>query len=108
MVECFRGYSIGLEGMRNLKRSDIVDATLRPKRVDDLKPGMHAWIGRRCLWEVQWMIDEEDGGDYVGQYAMMPIREPGCLHREFPYIWVPLCDLEIHAKVDPRLIHPPI
>ena len=80
-----------------LERFDTVDATFKPKRTDDLKPRVNEWIGRRCIWEALWMIDEDDGGSYVGQWAMMPIIKPHKRHPDFPYLWVPLCDLEIHS-----------
>lgn len=79
-----------------MERFEVIDAIFNPKRTDDLKPGMDKWIGRRCLWEAQWLIEEEDGGDYIGQWAMMPIIKPGRKHPDFKYVWVPLCDLDIY------------
>lgn len=82
-----------------MDRYDIVDATFQPVKVRDVKLGAKGWIGRRCNWEAQWLIDEDDGGSYVGQWAMMPIIRPLERHPEFPYIWVPLCDLKIHGEM---------
>lgn len=85
-----------------MEQFTIIDASFQPKQTDDLKPGLHDWIDRRARWQAQWMITEEDGGSYIGQWAMMPINEPfdgefwAERHPEFPYLWVPLCDLKIH------------
>ena len=71
------------------ERFDIVDAVFRPIRIDDLKPGVSDFIGHRGKWQASWMIDEEDGGNYVGQWAMTPYD----FHAVF--VWVPECDLEL-------------
>jgi hypothetical protein len=71
-----------------LNKFDIICGTFRPKRTDDLKPGLEEWIGRRTQWQLGWIIEEEDGGDYIGQYAALARPASG-----FPYGWVPLCDL---------------
>jgi hypothetical protein len=70
-----------------MERYDIVEATFEPTNTDDLKPGVAEFIGYRGQWTVAWMIDEEDGGAYVGQYAMTPHDF------KMPYVWVPECDL---------------
>ena len=75
------------------KQYEIVDAIYQPLRTDDLKPGMPEWIGRRENWHALWMIDEDDGGPYVGQWAMQPIVANHQPHPDFPYLWVPQCDL---------------
>jgi len=55
-----------------LRRYDEVIATFQPKRTDDLKPGVVAYFGHRGRWQVAWRITEEDGGSYVGQWALAP------------------------------------
>ncbi len=72
-----------------LERFDVVDAVFKPVRTDDLKPGASRFIGQRGKWQAMWMIDDEDGGSYVGQWAMGPYDF------DFPYVWVPECDLEL-------------
>lgn len=76
-----------------MERFDIVYAVFKPKQTDDLKPGVSDWIGYRGLWQAMWMVDEEDGGSYVGQWAMGIYDR---LDPPPPFVWVPRCDLEIH------------
>jgi hypothetical protein len=79
-----------------MKRFDQVNATFKPKRTDDLKSGVKEWIGYRGTWEALWLIDDEDGGSYVGMYAM-GIYDAIELEAPPPFVWVPECDLEIHS-----------
>jgi len=76
-----------------MERFDIVDATFEPLNRDDLKPGIAEFIGHRGLWQAVWMIDEDDGGSYVGQWAMNPYDF------KMPFVWVPLCDLVVHPPL---------
>jgi hypothetical protein len=57
------------------------------------------FIGRVSTWEAYWLITEEDGGPYVGQWAMMSreLNDEG-----FPG-WVPACDLELVPEKSPTL-----
>ncbi len=80
-----------------LRQHDVIEATFRPKRTDDLKPGAKAWIGRRGEWECYWIIE---GGPYDGQMAIAPKAGAECP----PFAWVPECDLEMHATVTPSFI----
>ena len=75
-----------------MDKFDIVDATFKPLNRDDLKPGVADYIGYRGLWQALWMIDEEDGGSYVGQFAMGPHD-----FRSESFVWVPQCDLVVHG-----------
>ena len=66
-------------------------ARFEPLRRDDLRNNATEWIGRELRWERAWLITEEDGGAYVGDYACVvqrpyPVPEP-------PFVWVPECDL---------------
>tara|TARA_R110000851_G_scaffold42983_1_gene106684 strand:- start:682 stop:927 length:246 start_codon:yes stop_codon:yes gene_type:complete len=77
-----------------MKRFDSITAVFQPTRTDDLKEGMQEWIGRKEQWVAQWII--EDGHPYAGEWALMPIKdEEYGVHPDFPYLWVPLCDLKI-------------
>jgi hypothetical protein len=69
----------------------VYRARFEPVRRDDLRPGMADYIGTEATFEAGWRIDDEDGGPYVGQWAMLTPRG-------WPCVWVPLCDL-----VDVRL-----
>lgn len=83
-----------------LRHFAVVDATLRPARVDDLRPHVLPQIGTRRLWEVWWKITKSDNRAYAGQWALGPYERT----RDAPYIgWVPECDLEIHAVVKPGI-----
>ena len=81
-----------------IQRFDLFDATFKPKKTDDLKPGVDKWIGYRGIWQAMWMIEEEDGGSYVGMWAM-GIYDVTKLNPPPPFIWVPECDLEIHKPL---------
>ena len=71
----------------DLNLYDRVRAKFAPLRTDDLKDEAKANIGVVAEWSVGWMISAEDGGSYVGQWAMLPEGNK-------PFIgWVPFCDL---------------
>lgn len=76
-----------------IERHAFYRGTFQPRRRDDLKPGLEAAIGRRMLWSAGWRITPEDGGPYVGEWAMC--IEPTCEEdkRVFTYAWTPSCDL---------------
>jgi hypothetical protein len=76
-----------------MERYDVVTATFLPQRTDDLRPVAVAWIGVSADWMASWMIEEEDGGAYVGQWAMT-LYGPTPAAPPWPG-WVPLCDLEV-------------
>jgi hypothetical protein len=63
-------------------------ARFMPLRTDDLKPGVADYIGTELEWEPLWVIDEEDGGPYVGEWACWPTDESVQIG------WVPACDLQ--------------
>jgi hypothetical protein len=73
-------------------------ARFEPKRRDDLKPGIERWIGYEGEWQRLWSIEEEDGGSYVGDWAVGPSADEQERSDSeniplYPYIWVPECDL---------------
>jgi len=62
-------------------------ARFEPTRTDDLRPGLLGLVGTAATFEAGWQFEEEDGGPYVGQWAMIaPLG--------WPCSWVPLCDLQ--------------
>ena len=75
-----------------MEQFDIIDATFHPIRTDDLGLDALIFIGHRGKWQAMWIIDEEDGGDYVGQWVL------SAYDFDFPAGWVPECDLEIHSS----------
>ena len=74
-----------------MNRFDVVRATFQPKRRDNLQAHAVPWIGVRMRWCAAWLIEAEDGGDYVGDFAMMPLDPPPPSLK--PIGWAPLCDL---------------
>lgn len=67
------------------------EATFQPKRTDDLKPGLEAFIGRRYTWQASWICEE--GEPFAGQWAMAVD-----FNSDFPHGWVPEEDL---ADIEP-------
>jgi hypothetical protein len=80
-----------------VEQFDRFIATFQPKRTDDLKPGAEAIIGKRLEWEASYVIDQEDGAEYAGQFACALLSEdpdvPGL------FVWTPACDL---VDIEPR------
>lgn len=63
-----------------------IEATFKPKRTDDLKPGVAEWIGKRGTWTWAGVQDEDE--QYAGLVTFM-WTGVGCA----PFAWVPECDL---------------
>lgn len=77
--------------MLDIQPWDKVTARFNPKRVETLKPELLGAIGVTAEFRCSWIIDEEDGGPYVGQ---------GAFHtddKRFHYLWVPSEDLEVEG-----------
>ena len=71
-----------------------IRATFCPRRVDDLKPDAIPHVGQTFEWMAAWPITEEDGGPYVGEWAMtLAYRSDGAPNINFG--WVPSGDLVI-------------
>lgn len=73
-----------------------------------MKPSAKRFIGREAIFEYAWEITEEDGGPYVGQYAMQTPREwDGEMDRGNGgfdgFFWVPEDDLRILEVVHPGI-----
>lgn len=71
---------------------EVVRATFCPLRRDDLKEQVLPLIGRRGVFKALWEITEDDGGSYVGQWAMETPREWQRTMRGLVF-WVPSGDL---------------
>ena len=82
-----------------VQRHDIIDATFRPKRIDSLRPGMARWVGYRGRFCVWWTVTPEDGGPYVGQYAIGPEAARCVPGHMLPLdgLWAPQEDFELHG-----------
>jgi hypothetical protein len=79
--------------MEIAERFQKVRAVFRPRHTDTLRPEAHQYIGQTFDWMAAWPITEEDGGRYVGEWAMtLAYREDGSLPINFG--WVPSGDLE--------------
>ena len=77
---------------------DIVRATFKPQRTDDLKPGVADWIGWAGLWMANGLADPD--GPYAGQMGFS-IDTETMLDQKLcpPWSWMPECDLEIHEDI---------
>jgi hypothetical protein len=76
-----------------IRQFQKVRAVFRPRRTDDLHNGSAQYVGQEFTWTAAWMITEEDGGPYVGEWAMtLAYREDGAPNINFG--WVPSGDLE--------------
>ena len=80
-----------------IERLQRYRGTFNPLRTDDLRSGMNEHIGKRAVFEAGWVIDEEDGGPYVGQWAMLLLPP-----QNWPCVWVPECDLDCVELEDER------
>jgi hypothetical protein len=82
----------------DLQRYEHFTARFEPVRRDDLKLSAAEWIGYEGEWEAAWLITEDDGGDYVGEWActlsskfILDKRDQG---EDVPLLgWVPERDL---------------
>lgn len=68
---------------------DKVVARFNPKRTQTLRPELASVVGVTAQFTCSWIIDEDDGGPYVGQGAFLTDDE------RFRHLWVPQEDLEI-------------
>jgi hypothetical protein len=67
---------------------DIVTATFRPKRTDDLHPDTLPLVGKTIEWDYAWTNE-----DFEGNYPGQPVFTPK--DRTLGWRWVPLEDLDI-------------
>ena len=68
-----------------MNRFDIVEATFQPQNMDTLKDTSVPWIGYRCQWSADWIIEE---GEFEGKFAMGVISDD-----HPPFAWAPESDL---------------
>lgn len=75
-----------------MKQFDVVTATIKPQRIDDLKLGALEIVGKTLQFKAMNIISD---GEYKGQWAMAPmdIEDTNSLLAG----WWPLCDLEVAA-----------
>lgn len=59
---------------KTINRHDIVIGYFNPIRVETLKPESLIHIAKMIEFTAGWLIDEDDGGPYVGQFALCPLR----------------------------------
>lgn len=82
-----------------LAQFDNFWATFNPKRTDDLTPGVADHIGKRLRWEASWIITEEDGGPYVGDWHCTLHPDHGA-DVAYSFVWAVLCDLDDVEIID--------
>lgn len=80
-----------------MQQFDKITGRFEPKRADTLSEKAKPYIGKLMTFEALWLIDEDDGGAYVGQWAMRPIDKNG---EYLPMGWVP--EEDIKRTVIPR------
>ena len=73
-----------------MRQLDKITGYFQPKRTETLRDEALPFVGRLLTFEALWLIDKEDGGPYVGQWAMRPINEAGGW---LPIGWVPEEDI---------------
>lgn len=61
------------------------EAEFRPTRLDNLRPELHAFIGRVMPWAYGWTMEEDD--QFPGEIAYL------CYGEDWPGYWVPAHDL---------------
>lgn len=88
-----------------VEQFDLVTAVFRPKVVDTLRSGCVPFIGTKARWEALWVVTEEDGGPYVGQWVFGMLEED---RQKVGWTghWVPWEDLviECHIPQEDRMI----
>lgn len=77
-----------------MEHLDRITGYFEPKNMDTLKPEALPYVGRLMTFQALWIITEDDGGPYVGQWAMGPAYDPDEEDMEiFPFGWVPSEDI---------------
>ena len=78
------------EWRSSVKQHDVIKATFRPTRTDDLRPEIRGMIDKRSRFQA-WFVYGE--GPYKGQWEMAPCPYSRD-NTEWPWPFtVPLCDL---------------
>lgn len=88
---------------------DVIDATFRPRKTDDLRPGVAEWIGKRTLWQCIGMANPESEYAEQAAFNLAPSITIEAYQRGefiyFPATWIPECDLEVHEIWEGPLHH---
>lgn len=79
--------------METGKQYKSVEARFTPKRFSTLRAELKPLIGTVATFCYVWVIGEEDGGPYVGQWAFLSDDE------RFKGRWIPEEDLEILSGI---------
>ena len=75
-----------------MEQFDEITGYFEPKRMDTLRDRAKPFVSKLLNFKAMWLVEEEDGGPYVGQWAMEPSDENGnCL----PIGWVPFEDIRL-------------
>lgn len=74
-----------------MRQFQIVHGEFAPKNRATLKPEASQYIGLVSDWVAAWLIDDEDSGEYAGQFAMT-LRDPFVAPK---LGWIPECDLKV-------------
>lgn len=74
-----------------MKRGDIVKGYYEPTITNDISDDSKSRIGNCYLFEVLWLITEDDNPRYVGQRALRALDENGEWIKGF--FWVPQEDV---------------
>ena len=75
-----------------MEQFDRVRGYFEPKVIGTLRTEAKEFVGQLLVFECLWLIDKDDGGPYIGQWAMRPCDK----HGEWLLIgWVPEEDVRI-------------
>lgn len=66
----------------------------KPVDMETLRDECKKYIDRELVFESLWLIDEEDGGPYIGQWAFRATNEKG---EWLDMGWVPEEDIEFRS-----------
>lgn len=73
-----------------MEQSEKITGFFEPNIKETLREEAKPFIGQLLEFEALWLINEDDGGPYVGQWAMRAIGKDGDW---LPFGWVPLEDI---------------
>jgi len=82
----------------SLKICEVYEGHFEPKVLDTLDEKAKPYIGKKMQFEALWRITEEDGGPYVGQWALRALRKNSS--EWLPIGWIPQEDIRF---VDDKL-----
>ena len=50
----------------------LISAVFQPLHLETLRPGCLPYVGQRLTFSRCWVVRDEDGGPYVGQWTWLP------------------------------------